>query len=189
MPERVWRTAQQKYLRLLPEAIGVHARGQSLRLERARTDFGCEHLFAHAAAQVYYGFEISARVVRDATLLRAERAGYEACATIQGTLSNLAGGGSRARHCPGRWHVDLHGGARETNKGRGSGKKCARRPRKLKERPKRCNAATIGKVAAVGRRWGHCARRAGWGLNSQIHALGDGAGWIRLQTREVFGEQ
>jgi hypothetical protein len=26
-------------------------------------------------------------------------------------------------------------------------------------------------------------------LNSQVHALGDGAEWIRLQTREVFGEQ
>ena len=33
------------------------------------------------------------------------------------------------------------------------------------------------------------ARRAGWGLNSQIHALGDGAEWIRLQSREVFGLQ
>jgi hypothetical protein len=32
-------------------------------------------------------------------------------------------------------------------------------------------AATFGKVDEVGRRWGHCARRAGWGLNSQIHAL------------------
>jgi hypothetical protein len=44
-------------------------------------------------------------------------------------------------------------------------------------------------VDEVGRRWGHCARRAGWGLNSQIHALGDGAEWIRLQTAEVFGSQ
>jgi hypothetical protein len=41
----------------------------------------------------------------------------------------------------------------------------------------------------VGRRWGHCARNAGWGLNSQVHALADGAEWIRLQTREVFGTQ
>ncbi len=50
-------------------------------------------------------------------------------------------------------------------------------------------AATFGDVDEVGRRWGHCARRAGWGLNSQIHALGDGAEWIRLQTREVFRRQ
>ena len=50
-------------------------------------------------------------------------------------------------------------------------------------------AATFGGVDEVGRRWGHCARRAGWGLNSQIHALGDGAEWIRLQTKEVCGRQ
>lgn len=50
-------------------------------------------------------------------------------------------------------------------------------------------AATFSAVDEVGRRWGHCARQAGWGLNSQIHALGDGAEWIRSQTREVFGRQ
>ena len=50
-------------------------------------------------------------------------------------------------------------------------------------------AATFGQVNEVGRRWGHCVRRAGRGLNSQVHALGDGAEWIRLQTREVFGAQ
>ncbi len=53
----------------------------------------------------------------------------------------------------------------------------------------KCYAATFGEVDEVGRRWGHCARQAGWGLNSQIHALGDGAEWIRLQTSEVFGGQ
>jgi hypothetical protein len=44
-----------------------------------------------------------------------------------------------------------------------------------------------GEVDQLGRRWGHCARRAGRGLDSQVHAVGDGAEWIRLQTREVFG--
>src|SRR5262249_48951988 len=49
--------------------------------------------------------------------------------------------------------------------------------------------ATFGSVEETGRRWGHCVRHAGWGANSQIHALGDGAEWIRLQTREVFQSQ
>jgi hypothetical protein len=44
-------------------------------------------------------------------------------------------------------------------------------------------------VEQTGQRWGHCARQAGWGLDSQIHAVGDGAEWIRLQTREVFQKQ
>jgi hypothetical protein len=50
-------------------------------------------------------------------------------------------------------------------------------------------AATFGSVEETGQRWGHCARQAGWGLNSQIHAVGDGADWIRRQSREVFGQQ
>jgi hypothetical protein len=48
---------------------------------------------------------------------------------------------------------------------------------------------TFGTVEDTGRRWGHCARQAGWGLNSQIHSLGDGAEWIRLQSQEVFQKQ
>ncbi|HEY3862314.1 MAG TPA: UPF0236 family protein [Verrucomicrobiae bacterium] len=50
-------------------------------------------------------------------------------------------------------------------------------------------AATFGSVAQTGRRWGHCTRQAGWGLNSHVHALGDGADWIRLQCREFFHDQ
>ena len=49
--------------------------------------------------------------------------------------------------------------------------------------------ATFGSVQETGRRWGHCAREAGWGLNSHIQAMGDGAEWIRLQSQEIFGNQ
>jgi len=74
--ERIWRTEQKSYVRLLPEAIGVSPRGRSKRLERALTDFGSEHSFRNAAARVleHYGFEINASAVRDATLQSAQRA-------------------------------------------------------------------------------------------------------------------
>ena len=49
--------------------------------------------------------------------------------------------------------------------------------------------ATFGSVEETGRRWGHVTRAAGWGLNSRIHTVGDGAEWIQRQSREVFGEQ
>ncbi len=63
-------------MRLLPEAIGVRARGRSKRLERVLTDFGIEHSFQHAAARVleHYGFEINVSAVRQATLQNAQRA-------------------------------------------------------------------------------------------------------------------
>ena len=68
--ERVWGSAGEKYLRLLPTGIGVRPRGRSVRLERALTNFGCEHSFGHAAARVleHYGFEIGPSAVREATL-------------------------------------------------------------------------------------------------------------------------
>src|SRR5438094_8529686 len=50
--ERVWHTSQKTYRSLLPEAIGVRARGRSMRLERVLTDFGSDDSFLRAAARV-----------------------------------------------------------------------------------------------------------------------------------------
>ena len=36
-------------------------------------------------------------------------------------------------------------------------------------------------------RLGHCAKAVGRGLNTRIHAIGDGAKWIELRVEEVFG--
>ena len=47
----------------------------------------------------------------------------------------------------------------------------------------------FGVVRVAEQRWGHVTRAAGWGLHSRIHAVGDGAEWIRWQSREVFGAQ
>ena len=179
-------------MRLVPEAIGVTPRGRSKCLERVLTDFGCEHSFKHAAARVleHYGFEINASAVRDATLQNASRAEQilqqeyqepfrllpalgapQVVAQADGSLVRTVAPGTRTGKKPRDWkEIRLTAaqalGSTET-----------------------FYAATFGEVDEVGQRWGHCARRAGWGLNSEIHALGDGAEWIRLQTREVFGAQ
>ena len=190
--ERVWRTGGKKYLRLLPKGIGVRPRGRSVRLERALTDFGCEHSFGHAAARVqeHYGFEIGPSAVREATLAHAQRARQLLEEQYQEPFRLLPAVGAE--------HViaEADGTMICTV---APGKRKGKRPRDWKEmrlaaaqaqgKQETIYAATFGGVAEVGRRWGHCARSAGWGLNSQIHALGDGAEWIRLQTREVFGAQ
>jgi hypothetical protein len=190
--ERVWCTEQQKYLRLLPEAIGVTPRGRSKRLERVLSDFGCEHSFRHAAARVleHYGFEISASAVREATLHHAGRA--------QQILEKEYQESFRVLPAQGAEHV-----VAETDGSMvctvAAGPRKGKKPRDWKEirltvaqalgKTEKVYGATFGEVDAVGRRWGHCARGAGWGLNSQIHAVGDGAEWIRLQTKEIFGMQ
>lgn len=192
MADRVWRTSQKKYLRLLPEAIGVSARGRSTRLERVLTDFGCEHSFIHAAGRVgeHYGFEISASAVREATLKQAQRARDILEKQYQEPFRILPSTGAQyvVAQADGTLICTVAPGKRKD-----------KRPRDWKEirltaaqaqgKAETFYAATFGPVDEVGRRWGHCARRAGWGLNSQIHALGDGAEWIRLQSREVFGLQ
>ena len=190
--ERVWRTQQKSYVRLLPEALGVTPRGRSQRLERVLTDFGCEHSFQHAAARVleHYGFAMNVSAVRQATLDHAGRAEpilqkeYQepfralpalgdpyVVAQVDGSMVCTVAPGPRTGKKPRAWKEIRLAAAR------GLGKTGT------------FYAATFGEVQEVGRRWGHCARRAGWGRKTQIHALGDGAEWIRLQTREVFGPQ
>ena len=190
--ERVWRTQQKNYLRLLPEAIGVTPRGRSQRLERVLTDFGIEHSFQHAAARVleHYGFEMNVSAVRDATLDHAGRAEQLLQKEYQEPFRILPAVGEQyvVAEADGSMVCTVAPGPR-------TGKK----PRDWKEirlaaarglgKADTFYAATFGEVDEVGKRWGHCAQRAGRGLNTQIHAVGDGAEWIRIQTKEVFGSQ
>jgi hypothetical protein len=190
--ERIWRTDSKSYLRPLPRRLGVVPQGRSRRLERALTDFGCEHSFARAAQSFreHYGFEIGASAVRQTTLEHAQRAHQEMDTKYEQPFRVLPAKGAQ--------HViaETDGSMICTVK---PGPRKGKRPRsyeeirlvaaQAKDSATTVYGATFGSVEEVGRRWGHCTRDAGWGLNSQIHTLGDGAEWIRLQSREVFGEQ
>lgn len=46
-----------------------------------------------------------------------------------------------------------------------------------------------GDVAEAGKQLFGCALSAGFGKNSRVHAVGDGAEWIALQVEERFGSQ
>ena len=190
--ERIWCVGARPYVRLLPERLGVSARGCSRRLERVLTDFGCEHSFVRAAQSVqeHYGFELGASAVRTATLKHAQRAreqlqsGYresfrvlpavgapQVIAQTDGTMICTVGAGKRKGKRPREWReMRLVAAQAQTS-------------------ATTVYAATFGSVEEVGRRWGHCARDAGWGMNSQIHTVGDGADWIRRQSQEVFQQQ
>jgi Uncharacterised protein family (UPF0236) len=190
--ERIWRSSSKSYLRPLPARLGVTPRGRSRRLERVLTDFGCEQAFAKAAESVreHYGFEIGASAVRTATLRHAQRArgqleqeyqqpfrvlpavGAEhVIAEVDGTMICTVPPGSRKGKRPREW------------------KEMRLAAAQAKDSARTIYAATFGSVAEAGRRWGHCARQAGWGLNSRIHAVGDGAEWIQRQCQEIFQRQ
>ena len=190
--DRIWRNASQRYLRPLPGRLGVTPRGRSRRLERVLTDFGCEHSFARAAGSVleHYGFQIGPSAVRDATLAHARRArdrlaeqyaasfrGLPALgpahviAEADGTMICTVAAGPRKGPRPRQWQ-EMRLVAAQSKDSRTT-----------------VYGATFGSVAETGRRWGHVTRQAGWGLNSRIHTVGDGAEWIQLQSQEVFREQ
>lgn len=190
--DQVWRTAGQTYLRPLPQRLGVSARGKSRRLQRVLTDFGSEHSFARAAQSLreHYGFEMGASAVRQATLAHAQRA--------RATLEQEYAQPFRILPATGPEHViaqsdgtmicTVPSGTRKSKRLR-EWKEMRLVGAQAKGSATAVYAATFGSVEQTGRRWGHCARQAGWGLNSRIHAVADGAPWICLQSREVFGAQ
>jgi hypothetical protein len=156
------------------------------------TDFGAEHSFAQAAERVkeHYGFELYSSAVRAATLETAQRAGEKLEAHYATAYGILPSVGKE------RIVAEADGTMICTVK---PGKRKDKRPREWKEMrltaaqaqdsSEAIYAATFKNVDEVGRRLAHCARDAGWGLNSQIHVVADGAEWIRLQSDTVFGDQ
>ena len=190
--DRVWRSQNKSYLRPLPGRLGVSSRARSRRLDRVLTDFGCEHSFERAAGSVleHYGFEIGVSATRTATLEHAQRARVKLQSEYAEPFRVLPAVGKEQviAQADGTMICTVPAGPRK-----------GKRPREWKEMrlvaaqalgsATTVYGATFGSVEETGRRWGHCTRQAGWGLNSRIHAVGDGADWIRLQSREVFGTQ
>ena len=192
MRDRIWRSQNQNYLRPLPERLGVTPRGRSRRLDRVLTDFGSGHSFARAAGSVmeHYGFEIGVSAVRTATLAHAQRAREKLAAEYQQPFRVLPALGAEhvIAQAAGTMICTVASGPRKGKRPR-EWKEMRLVAAQAKDTTTTVYGATFGSVAETGRRWGHCTRQAGWGLNSQIHAVGDGADWIRLQSQEVFGAQ
>lgn len=186
------RTAQSNYVRLLAARIGVTARGKSRRLTRALVDFGVEESFQKANERLreHYGFELNASAVRAATLTHAARAQARLEVQYEESFRILPaqGAGQLVAQSDGSMVCTVERAPRS-----------GPRPRQWKEMRlvaaqvhgsmERVYGAGLIDVAATGRRWGHCARAAGWGLRSRVHVIGDGAPWIERQSREVFGDQ
>jgi len=192
VPDRIWRSQTKNYLRPLPEQLGVRPRGRSRRLDRVLTDFGSEQSFARAAGSVveHYGFEIGVSAVRTATLLHAQRAREKLEAQYQQSFRILPALGAEQviAQADGTMICTVQSGPRKGKRPR-EWKEMRLVAAQAKDSTTTVYGVTFGSVAETGRRWGHCTRQAGWGMNSQIHAVGDGAEWIRLQSQEVFGVQ
>ncbi len=190
--DRIWRTAVQSYVRPLPQRVGVTPRGHSRRLKRVLSDFGSEHSFARAAQSVreHYGFAIGASAVRQTTLEQAQRAQSQLEAEYQQPFRVLPAQGAEhvIAEADGTMICTVEPGVRKGPRPR-SYQEMRLVAAQAKDSATVVYGATFGSVQETGRRWGHCARDAGWGLNSRIHGLADGSEWIDRQGQEVFGEQ
>lgn len=190
--ERIWRSAVENYRRIFAVAIGVSHRGKSGALRRVLSDFGAEHSFVQAAARVkeHYGFEITPSAVRQSTLEAAQRAEVILEEKYRQPFRVLPEKGEKAvvAQADGTMICTV-----------AAGKRKGKRPRSWNEmrlvaaqsqgNSQAIYGATFGSVEEAGRAWAHCVRDAGWGLNTRIHVVADGAPWIALQAAEVFGEQ
>lgn len=156
------------------------------------SDFGAEHSYRKAGDRIreHYGLEFNPSAIRTVTMEVAQ-----ACSEM---LEKEYTKAFRALEPEGKRVIiaQADGSLVSTVP---AGKRKAKRPREWREirltsavadqSVETVYAATMGSVETVGRRWGHCARQAGRGLNTRVHVLGDGAEWIRRQSEEVFGKQ
>jgi len=190
--ERLWRSQTQKYVRVLPQRLGVRPRGRSRRLERVLSDFGSDHSFARASASVleHYGFELGASTVRQATFKHARRAQEKLAQEYAQPFRSLPAQGQEhvIAQADGTMICTVQPGARKGKRPR-EWKEMRLVAAQAKESATPLYGATFGSVEETATRWGHCAKQAGWGLKSRIHVVGDGAEWIRLKTLEIFGDQ
>jgi hypothetical protein len=158
------------------------------------TDFGASQSFARASAQVqeHYGLELSPSRVRRVTLHHAAKLAATlptvpttlprqgtaliitaADGTMLPTVSTAAApeGADRRHHRQVRWQEVRLVAARRHGEVQATYQAC------------------LGDVDLTGRYWSRAVQDCGWGLDSTIHTVSDGAPWIYRQSRELFGQQ
>ncbi len=168
--------------------------GCSRPLQRAIVDFAADQPFAQARAklQEHYGFAIGESTIQRITFAHAQaiyEAGRQDCEFPE------APGLSKPII------VETDGGMvpivepSSEGKDKRKGKTLSWREAKLSLAHAQGNCTPVyagsieGGVEEAGRQLLSCAVRAGFGANSRVHAVGDGAPWIVGQIEQQFGDQ
>jgi hypothetical protein len=171
----------------------INHRGCSRPLQRVVTDFGADVAFAQVMDKLveHYGILIAESTIRRVTELHAKHI-YET-SPIDETWPSIKGCETVV--------VEMDGGmvptveADTAQKDRRKGKKLQWKEAKLclahvaGSKTLAYGGTLQGDVAEAGKQLFGCARSVGFGKQSHVHALGDGADWIALQVEEKFGDQ
>ena len=182
--------------------------GKSLALQRALTDFGAEKFFGQAGRQLkeHYGVELHRSSIREVVLQQAgraaglvEREDREAAASYEEQRSYRLGkprlivetDGSMVR--TGKLEPDPAGGRSPGGRAKHIRKTRWREARlSVVEDPggrERRYAAALGSAQRTGEQMFALALRCGYGDNTWVHGVGDGAPWIAQQMAAVFPRQ
>ena len=168
--------------------------GCSRPLQRAIVDFAADQPFAQARAklQEHYGFAIGESTIQRITFAHAQ-------AMHESSRQDL-----EFPEAPGLRKpiiVETDGGMvpivepSKEGKDKRKGKTLSWREAKLSLAHAQGSCTPVyagsieGGVEEAGRQLLSCAVRAGFGANSRVHAVGDGAPWIVGQIEQQFGDQ
>ncbi len=171
----------------------VTNRSCSRALQRVVTDFGADVAFAQVMDKLveHYGVLLPASTIRYVTEFHAQRI-FETAQIDEGwpvepgcetVVAEMDGGMVPI--------VEIDA----TQKDRRKGKKLQWKEAKLclahvaGSKTLAYGGTLQGDVNEAGRQLFGCAKSVGFGKNSRVHALGDGADWIALQIEAKFGKQ
>jgi len=190
--ESVYRYLGQR-LRPFSASAEVRCRGCSLPLQRVLTDLGADHAFARVPHKLkeHYGFELATSTIRRVTEQHAQRM-HESYDRIE-TKPPSAGVARMVAETDGSLIPIVT--TDPTASDRRKGKKQSWKEARL------CLAHESGSalpyfgvefqesVDAAGKTLFDCACHAGFGNQTYLHAVGDGAPWIAEQVERHFGAQ
>lgn len=181
-------------VRPLAQLLGLRAGGRTRLLERALVDFGAEESFARASERLFthHRVRLSESTVRRRTLRHARAISSAQSAEEPPGALPAKGAEAIVAEIDGTMLPVV-----ETQTGQDRN---ARKHRRCQWKEMRLATAraqgtahsyyALGgtDVQQCGQAWAKAVALAGWALQSRIHALGDGAKWIYLQYRQVFGQ-
>jgi len=171
----------------------VTCRGYSVPLQRRMTDFGADNSFAKAGRQLkeHYGLDIPTGAIRTITQAHGER--------MQGNPQLIQGPG-KTDHAQ-QLVVEIDGTMIPRVDVDEQAEGDRRKTRKIGWKESRLGlaystesdepvfAVTTGCAGQAGEQLLACAQTAGFGPDTQVHGVGDGASRIADQMLERFGEQ
>jgi len=174
-------------------SAAVRCRGVSGPLQRVVTDFGADHPFRQVSGKLeeHYGITLPHETIRQVTEHHGEQ--MLNSLELQTAWPQRAG-----KTCV---LVEMDGGmvpivetdpqAADRRKGKTLNwqelKLCIARD--LDSADRFYGGTFTGGPEQAGQQLYHCARLAGFGQKTEIHAVGDGAAWIASQVEQRFGRQ